>query len=211
MEIIVQELSFSEYNHALYIKNKTIEINDSDIACLMITQKDNITKNSTNLGSVEVKKVNNKNCIAYKDFKVFYKDGKYINFAIYEDKELEKVMKKFRKITNNIKPLLFDNFIEESPLLFNSENYCYVEKENIKKVILKNGHKDLGNEFYKETEIPNLILNQEVEGCINFKILELDLGFRKIKLNMYLQKTLEHNEVYAPGLITVKQKIKKML
>lgn len=52
---------------------------------------------------------------------------------------------------------------------------------------------------------------QKVEGCIDFKILELDLGVRKIKLNMYQSKTLQHNEIYALGLLTVKQMIKRML
>ncbi len=211
MEITAQELKFSEYNHALYIKNKTIEVQESDIICLMITQKDNVTQNNINLKDVETKTVNGKTGIGYKDFKIFYENGKYVNFTIYSHDELEKTMKKFRKITNSIKPLVFDNFLEESPLVLNSDNYCYISKENVKQATLKNGHKDLGNQYYNESDIPLLIANQEVEGCINFKILELDIGNRKIKLNMYMKKTLEYNEINAPGLISVKQKIKRML
>lgn len=211
MKINNQELKFSEYNGNLFVKTKELEIDESQIICLIISEKDTITKNTFNFNDVKVSQVNKKNAINYKDFKVFFADGKYKQFTIYEEKELDIVMKAFRKFTNNIKPLLFDNFLEESPLVFNSENYCYVKKELIEKTTLRNGHKDLGDEFYSEKEIPSLILKQEVEGCINFKILELDLGIRKIKLNMYTQRTLEYNEMNAPGLISVKQKIKKLL
>lgn len=211
MDITIQELKISESNNSLYLKNKKILINEEDIICLMITDKDTITKNQTNLEDVNHRDFKGKNLIPYKEFKIFLKDRDYICFNIYTNYELEQSLKKFKKITQNLKPLLYDNFLEESPLIFNSNNYCYVKKEYIQRANIRNGHKDLGNEYYQESEIQYLNTPQEMEGCINFKILELDLGIRKIKLNMYLQKTLEHNEINAPGLISIKQKIKKML
>lgn len=211
MKITTQELKFSEYNHSLFLKNKEIEFDESSVICLLITQKDNVTKNTVSFDNVDIKKIKDKLIISYKDFRLFFNDGKYINFTIYDNNELNHVMKKFKKLTNVTRPIMFDNFLEHSPLVFNSENYCYISKEMIEKTAIRNGHKDLGDETYAESNIPDLILAQEVEGCINFKILELDLGIRKIKLNMYMKKTLEYNEINAPGLISVKQKIKRML
>lgn len=211
MKITTQELKFSEYNHSLFLKNIDIDFDENNVICLLIAQKDNVTKNTINFDNVEIKKIKDKSIISYKDFKLFFNDGKYINFTIYDNNELNHAIKKLKKLTNMTKPIIFDNFLEHSPLVFNSENYCYVSKEMIEKTTIRNGHKDLGKETYAENNIPSLILPQEVEGCINFKILELDLGIRKIKLNMYMKKTLEYNEINVPGLISVKQKIKRML
>lgn len=211
MNITGQELKFSEYNHSLFLKNKQIEFDESNLICLVITQKETITKNTLNMNNVEIKKNKEKSIISYKDFKLFLSDGSHINFTIYDNNELDDVMKKLKKFTNVNKPIMFDNFLGQSPLVFNSENYCYIKKECIKKTTIKNGHKDLKDEIYSEKDIPYLILPQEIEGYIEFKILELDLGVKKIKLNMYMKKTLQYNEMNAPGLISVKEKIKKML
>lgn len=214
MKIIAQELKFSEYNHALYLQNKVVEFDENNIVCVLIGKKDNITKNDINFSNVECKTLsadNTKKVITYKDFKIFFIDGSYTNFTVYDNEELDNTLKKMKKITNNIKPILFDNFLEQSPLIFNNDNYCYVKKEYIEKTSIRQGHMNLGDQFFLEDENNQLILNQEHNAQINFNILELDLGTRKVKLNMYMQKTLEHNQLYAPGLISIKQKIKKML
>lgn len=214
MKITSQELKFSEYNDALYLNNKNIVFDESNIVCVMITKKDNVTKNDINFTNVEGKQLSadkTKKVISYKDFKIFFNDGSYTNFTVYDNNELENTLKKMRKLTNSIKPILFDNFLEQSPLVFNNDNYCYVKKEFVEKTTIRQGHINLGDEFFVENNNQPLILKQLTPGQFNFNILELDIGIRKIKLNMYTQNTLEHNQLYAPGLISIKQKIKKML
>lgn len=211
MKINAQELKFSAYSQNLYLQNKNIDFDENNVIALVITHKNNITQNDANFENVEQKETNNKKTIFFKEFKVFFNDGEYTKFTVYDSTEIENTLRKFRKITNYIKPLMFDNFLEQSPLIINSDNYCYVKKENIEKTTVRNGHKDLGGQFYALSNAPSLILPQELQGQINFNILELDLGKRKIKLNMYIKKTLEHNQLYAPGLISIRQKIKKML
>lgn len=211
MEIMSQSLALSEYNNALYIKNNIIAVDENSIICLMITNKNTITKNNIQSDDIDVKKFQDKKIIPYKDFKVFFDNGEKLNFSIFNNEELAQTLKKFKKFTQSVKPLLYDNFLESSPLIINSDNYCYIKKQYIEKVIVRNGRKDLGNEYYVNAEKSSLIVSQEVEGCINFKILEIDLGLNKVKMNMYLEKTLQYNEFHTPGLISVKQKIKKML
>lgn len=211
MKIKAQELEWSSYNHQMHIVNKNIEIDESNILCLMITQKDHATKNHFEHQNVEISYINNKTIIPYKEFKVFMNDGSYKKFNVYENNLLDNLMKDFKFIIKSSKPLIFDNFLGDGVLSFNNDNYCYVDKSKILNSVIRNGHKDLGNAIYEESKIDELICKQEIEGCINFKILELDLGIRKVKLNMYQKKTLEHNEMYAPGLLTVKQMIKRML
>lgn len=211
MEVISQDLKFSEYNHALYVKDRTINIIEKEMICLMITNKDTLTKNNIQFDDIETKKINEKTLISYKEFKIFYADGNSTSFIIYTNKELEKTLKNFKKFTQSIKPLIYDSFIGQSPLLFNSDNYCYIKKEQIKKTTLKNAHADLGDQHYINAQNSPLIIERDTEGSINFKVLELDIETTKLKLNIYLQKTLEYNQLHAPGLISIKQKIKKML
>jgi len=211
MNINTQELEWSSYNHQIHIINKKVQIDESNILCLMITQKDHVTKNYFEHQDIEISYLNDKTCIPYKEFKVFMSDGSYKKFNIYENKLLDNVMKDFKSIIKSTKPLIFDNFLGDAVLSFNNDNYCYVDKSKIIKSIIRNGHKDLGDAIYEESKIDELICKQNVEGCIDFKILELDLGVRKVKLNMYQKKTLQHNEMYVPGLLTVKQIIKRML
>lgn len=211
MKINVQELEWSGYNKKINILRKNIEIDEKKILCLMLTKKDHVTKNDFTHDDIDVSYQNNKTIIYYKEIKVFMNDGSYKKFNIYENKSLDIFMKEFRNFIKADTPLIFDNFLGDSVLSFNNDNYCYLDRSKIIKSVIRNGHKDLGEAIYEESKISDLVCEQKVEGCIDFKILELDLGVRKIKLNMYQSKTLQHNEIYAPGLLTVKQMIKRML
>lgn len=210
MKVTTQNLKFSKYDLSVFLENKEEEFEESNIICLLIKQKNTITKNKIVIDNVEIKQTDDKYVIFFKEFQLLLKNGNFIIFTIYDNNELNNIMKKMKIFTNLNKPIIFDNFLEESPLFFNSENYCYVKKELIKTSKIRKGQKDLGDNFYNEQDNDLLILPQ-TDNLFHFNILELNFGLKKIKLNMFLKKTLEYNEMHVPNLITYKQKIKRML